>query len=180
MNTAYSTALGATPEPGASNPERCTVFDQSNNRSLDNVCQFIVPIMHPPHSVSHMADYTAGPNPMRPVTIAQPPLPLYMSCDSCNAMHFMVPLEDNRRVGTLATYSGGRLAVPTEFTADNSRPDTEHRTLELETLRVTSPPHHAFRVTYRSTGAGPGSKLMVFTATSILQSVHCLGECLAP
>ncbi len=94
----------------------------------------------------------------------------------------MVPLEDNRRVGTLATYSGGQLAqaVTTEFTADNSRPDTEHCMLELETLRATSPPHRAFRVTYRSAGAGPGSKLMVFTATSILQSVHCLGECLAP
>jgi hypothetical protein len=162
MDTAPYMDIGQFPLHDAFNPDSSTIFDPSLNSTLDSIVSRILPVAYPPHTVSSLTDYTLGPNPVYKVTITSEPHPVKLFCNSRDSMYVMVPLVDNPRVQALATMSNSASFL-TEFLTH-----TEHFPHHTQECLLSSGPPGTnapyFRALYRSTGTGPGTKHLVFSA----------------
>ncbi len=156
--------MGHFPRPDAFDQENSETFDPNHNYTLDYIAHRLIPAAYPRHTVSSVANRTAGvgANPVYTVTITSEPHPVKMFCDSRDSMYVMVPLVDNPRVLAMATRSHTTHLLAAFLTY------TEHFPYHAQVTHLSSgrPETNAplFRVLFRSTGSGPGTKHLIFGA----------------
>ena len=134
---------------------------------------YILPRAYPPHAVSGCIPSPQEANPKRIVCIKGEPADFSLFCDSHDVNYVEIPLENNPRAAALV-YNSCKYDRLQEF----MNTDIEEEQREMETIFISNP-SSSFRVLYRSTGIGPGTKHMIFSAYYFAEIIRFLEAYLA-